>query len=157
MMTPDKVLETLQQNLRIGLGAAKSLVEALPDPEKRDRFIASLQSGQLDQNMQEWAQKGELTENEARRFIEEALAQVTGSKMSGSTDASGASSSAPVQIQIDDEGDDPAATTATEFAAKTEADYQAEIKALTAQIEALKVELAAEREGGSGSGNIEIG
>lgn len=153
MMTPDKVLETLQQNLRIGLGAAQTLVEALPDPEKRDRFIASLQGSQLDQNMQAWAQKGELTEQEARRFIEETLTQVT-SQMPGSTGASSAPSPAPVQIQIDDEED---GESASGFATKTEAEYQTEIMALTAQIDALKAELAAEREGGSGSGNIEIG
>ncbi|MEO0948610.1 MAG: hypothetical protein AAFY11_10805, partial [Cyanobacteria bacterium J06641_5] len=60
-----------------------------------------------------------------------------------------------VQIQIDDEEDGEGAAG---FATKTEAEYQTEIEALTAQIDALKVELAAEREGGDGgSGTIEIG
>lgn len=154
-MTPDKVLETIQQNLRIGLGAATTLVEALPDPDKRDRFIASLQGGQLDQNMQTWAEKGELTEREARRLIEDALAQFTG-QQPGGMDATGTPSPAPVQIQIDDEGEDGDAA-ATGFATKTEAEYQTEIRALTAQIEALKAELAAARDGGDRNNTIEIG
>ncbi len=137
-MNPDKLLETLQQNFRIGLGAATTLVEALPDPEKRDRFFEGLQSGAMDAQLQQWAEKGKLQEDEARRFVEETLAQVTG-KQPGAADEANVTP-APVSIDIDEE-DGSSDASPTGFATKSEAEYQQEIRALTAQIEALKAEL----------------
>lgn len=142
-MDPDKLLETLQQNFRIGLGAATTLVEALPDPERRDRFFTSLQSGAIDAQLQQWAEKGKLTEEEARRFVEETLSQVTGKPQSGAAGDVNATP-APVSIEIDDEdGSDAGATASSDFATKSEAEYQQEIRALTAQVESLKAGLAA--------------
>jgi len=68
-MNADSVFQYLQQGARIALGAAASLGETLQDPQQREQLVAAL-SQQLSEKAQEFSQKGEVTEREARQQLE---------------------------------------------------------------------------------------
>ena len=71
-MDTDNLSQLLQQGFQVGVGATTSLIETLQDPQKRSKTISELQT-QLIKKAQEWAQKGEITEQEARRVVNEWL------------------------------------------------------------------------------------
>ncbi len=73
-MNTDKFIGLLQQSFRVSVGATVSFIETLQDPQKRAETLSELQS-QFTQKAQEWAQKGEITEQGARRLVEEWLNQ----------------------------------------------------------------------------------
>jgi len=68
-MNADSVFQYLQQGARIALGATASLGETLQDPQQREQLVAAL-SQQLSEKAQEFSQKGEVTEREARQQLE---------------------------------------------------------------------------------------
>jgi polyhydroxyalkanoate synthesis regulator phasin len=68
-MNSNTILELLQTGFRISVGATTSLVETLQDPQKRTESLSVLLS-QFSQQVAHWAAKGEITEQEARNFIE---------------------------------------------------------------------------------------
>ena len=68
------LLETAQKGFRITVGAATSLIETVQNPQKRSEAISQIQS-ELNQKAQEWAQKGEITEQEAQAFVNNLLNQ----------------------------------------------------------------------------------
>ena len=61
------------------MGAASFLVETLQDPNKRDENLQKLNSNfnsmDLSQPPEEWAEKGETTERDARTFVDNMLQQ----------------------------------------------------------------------------------
>ncbi|HAC65663.1 MAG TPA: hypothetical protein DCF68_19555 [Cyanothece sp. UBA12306] len=73
-MNNNNLLELLQQSFRIGVGATTSVLETLQDPQKRSETLSDLQN-QLTQQFQEWSDKGEVTEQEARRVVDQWLNQ----------------------------------------------------------------------------------
>jgi polyhydroxyalkanoate synthesis regulator phasin len=120
-MNSNNLLELLQTGFRVSLGATTSLVETLQDPQKREENLAELRS-QLTQRVTEWAEKGQITEQEARSFIESILRQQSTSNPYPTAGTSRGSVTTPPT------------TTAPP-------DVQLEIEELTAQIAAIRTEL----------------
>lgn len=118
-MNSESLIELLHSSVRVALGATTSLIEVLQDPSKRDENLTKLRQewGKLSE---EWEVKGEMTEQEARTFVNNLFHQrnTTGSSSSGGT----------VTVEV------PTATTTTP-------DVQVELQELTAQIAAIRAEL----------------
>src|SRR5512136_129673 len=120
-MNPDTVTEFLQKGFRVTLGATSTLIESLQDPQKGAQTLSKMQSdfGGL---TEEWAEKGALTEREARNFVDTLLTQ-QGQPAPGDTTPT-------------------AGTTVTTSASPvTEPEDQKDLRELTAQIAALRAEL----------------
>jgi polyhydroxyalkanoate synthesis regulator phasin len=115
-MNSDTVVRLLQQGFRVTLGATASLVEILQDPQKRDANLAKLRT-EFDQLAQEWAEKGEVTEREARSYVDNFMAQRR------STDST-----------------TTVTTTATPVPVASQ-EVQLELQELTAQLAAIRAEL----------------
>jgi polyhydroxyalkanoate synthesis regulator phasin len=77
-MTTHPVLESLYKGFRLTVGATATLLETLQDPHKRADTLNDLQS-QWNQIAAEWSEKGEVTEREARQFLEGWLDRSRGS------------------------------------------------------------------------------
>ncbi|CDM98142.1 MAG: hypothetical protein P5702_00625 [Limnospira sp. PMC 1291.21] len=73
-MNVDNLTQMLHQGFRVTLGATSSLIEILQDPQKREANLETIQS-QLNELAQEWAEKGAITEEEARSFVDTLLSQ----------------------------------------------------------------------------------
>ncbi|MFM7439335.1 MAG: hypothetical protein ACKO2V_12135 [Snowella sp.] len=117
-MDKTALFQTLQKGLHVTVGATATLIETIQDPQKRTETLSELQST-LHQQAQQWSEKGLVTEEEARRFIDAWLAKY---KPSTSTTNGGT-------------------TGATEGGNITYNNAQSEIQDLTEQIIALKTEL----------------
>lgn len=129
-MSSDNLFETLQKGLRVTLGATTSLIESLQDSQKREHNLFLLKSD-LNTLVQEWAQKGEITEQEARNFVDSIFAQQSSQ---GSTQATEIAS-------------EPYLTTNPMPVAPP--NVQLELQELTAQIAAIRNELEKQRNQGS--------
>ncbi|ABW30166.1 hypothetical protein AM1_5204 [Acaryochloris marina MBIC11017] len=93
-MNPDMVTEFLKKGFHVTLGATTSVVESLQDSQKREENISQLNLG-FDQLSQIWADKGEITESEARKMIDSMATQYgvnTNPMSSGSSTSSSATS-----------------------------------------------------------------
>lgn len=121
-MISDNLTQVLQQGFRVTLGATSFVIETLQDSEKRDENLAKLKSENLTQLTDEWAQKGEMTEREARNFVDTIL---SGQSNQDSAE-NGVTSDFPIHT--------PAPSAAN-------SDAGLEIQELTAQIAALRAEL----------------
>lgn len=128
-MNSNNLLQLLQTGLRVSLGATTSLVETLQDPQKREENFSQLRS-ELSQRITEWEEKGLITEQEARRFIE-AIWRQQSNQGSSSTTAT------------------PTETSATPSKTAASPNVQLEIEELTAQIAAIRTELEKLRNSGS--------
>lgn len=115
-MNADNLVQLLQNGFRVTLGATASLVEVIQDPEKRHENLSKLNQ-EWSVLSSEWAQKGEITEQEARNFVDTLLAQRANQPSASSTTS----------------------TTATTPSAAPE--IQLELQELTAQIAAMRAEL----------------
>lgn len=118
-MNSENLAEVLHKGFRVTLGATTSLIEALQDPQKRDENVAKLNQ-EWSQLSEEWAEKGRVTEQEARNFVDTLLAQ----RGQSPSNSAGAPSSATSD------------TTPT-----APPDVQLELQELTAQIAAIRAEL----------------
>ncbi|OCQ94695.1 hypothetical protein BCD67_04310 [Oscillatoriales cyanobacterium USR001] len=121
-MNSDNLTEMLQKGFRVTLGATSFMIETLQDSQKRDENLAKLKSENLSQLTDEWAQQGELTEREARNFVDTIFA--------GSTNSD--------TVQTPTDSNSPINTPATPAG---ESNPQREIQELTAQMAALRAEL----------------
>lgn len=123
-MNPDTILQIVQKGFRVTLGATASLIETLQDPQRRDENLYRLRT-ELNQLAEEWAAKGEMTEQEARNFVDTILsqraAQTNGDFSSPSPSSSSTATAAPPDVQLD-------------------------LQELTAQIAAIRAELERFRE-----------
>lgn len=118
-MNSDTVVRILQRSFRVTLGATASLVEILQDPYKREVNLARIKTD-LDQLTREWAEKGEVTEQEARSYVDQFIAQRRGEMDSGTT----------------------VTTTATPVVTTTPSpEVQLELQELTAQLAAIRAEI----------------
>ncbi|MBD2079204.1 hypothetical protein [Leptolyngbya sp. FACHB-17] len=116
-MNSDTVVRILQKSFRVTLGATASLVEILQDPQKREANLTKIKA-ELDQLTREWADKGEMTEQEARSYVDTLMAQRRGEMNSGTT----------------------VTTTATPVPTASP-EVQLELQELTAQLAALRAEV----------------
>ncbi|MBD2055863.1 hypothetical protein H6F88_07500 [Oculatella sp. FACHB-28] len=123
-MNSDTLLQIVQKGFRVTLGATASLIETLQDPQRRDENLYRLRA-ELGQLTEEWAVKGEMTEQEARNFVDTILSQHAAQTNSSDTPNTPSSSStataAPPDVQLD-------------------------LEELTAQIAAIRAELERLRE-----------
>lgn len=129
-MNSNNLVQLLQTGFRVSLGATTSLVETLQDSQKREENLSQLRS-QLSERVTEWAQKGEITEQEARNFIETMLRQQSSS---GTSSATGTPSNT---------------VTTGPTTPVASPNVQLEIEELTAQIAAIRTELEKLRNPGS--------
>jgi polyhydroxyalkanoate synthesis regulator phasin len=120
-MNFDTLTQSLQKGFRTTLGAAAFVVDFVQHPEQRDENITRLRTD-LNQLMEEWAIKGEMTEQEARKFVETLVNQeFSPTNQSARSSTMGTTPTAPPDVQAD-------------------------LKDLTAQITALRMELEKLRE-----------
>jgi polyhydroxyalkanoate synthesis regulator phasin len=123
-MNSDTLLQIVQKGFRVTLGATASLIETLQDPQRRDENLYRLRV-ELGQLTEEWAVKGEMTEQEARNFVDTILsqraAQTNSSDVSSTPSNSSTATAAPPDVQLD-------------------------LEELTAQIAAIRAELERLRE-----------
>lgn len=124
-MNANNFSQFVQQSYRVAVGAAATLLETLQDSQKRESAISELQS-EWNQRLEEWAEKGEVTEQEARRTVETWLHKQQRGQQATETDSS----------QRAETTSPPPADTAA----------QAELKALTQEIVALRTELEESRQ-----------
>lgn len=119
-MNSDNLLDSLQKGFRVTLGATTSLIESVQDSQKREHNLSLLRSD-LNSLVQEFAEKGEITELEARNFVDSVLSQ---RNSQATTQATGTP------------GDTILTTTPL-----APPDVQLELQELTAQIAAIRIEL----------------
>ncbi|MCC5897852.1 MAG: hypothetical protein JJU32_08045 [Phormidium sp. BM_Day4_Bin.17] len=72
-MNPDTLMQSLQTSFRATVGAASTALESLQDAQKREENLQALQNQDWEVLVQQLAEKGEITELEARRFVDELL------------------------------------------------------------------------------------
>ena len=120
-MNSNNLLQLLQSGFRVSLGATTSLVETLQDPQKREEKFSQLRF-ELSQRVAEWEEKGLITEQEARSFIETILRQPSNSGGSSATRT-------------------PSNTATTPPTPAASPNVQLEIEELTVQIAAIRTEL----------------
>ncbi len=118
-MTSDTVLRLLQKGFRVTIGATATLIEVLQDPQRREQNLSKLRL-ELDQLAQEWAEKGETTEQEARSFVDTFVAQhrATSDRAASETTVTTIATSVPSSTEV------------------------LELQELTAQLAAIRAELA---------------
>jgi polyhydroxyalkanoate synthesis regulator phasin len=73
-MNNNNLFQFVQQGFHVAVGAATDLCETFADPQKRTETLSSLQT-ELGEKTGEWARKGQVTEQEARRTLETFLNQ----------------------------------------------------------------------------------
>ena len=73
-MDTEQLTDLFHQGFRVTLGATSSLIEILQNPDKRSENLGKIQS-QFSELAQEWAEKGNTTEQEARNFVDTILSQ----------------------------------------------------------------------------------
>jgi polyhydroxyalkanoate synthesis regulator phasin len=116
----DDLVNILHKGFRVTLGATASVLESIQDPVKRQENLQKLSSDpqQLTVLADELAEKGKVTEKEARNLVDAILAQKRGNN-TGDTSYNYANTS---RVVID-------------------SDLQWEIEELTSQVIALKDDL----------------
>ncbi|MEL7039406.1 MAG: hypothetical protein AAFO04_27895 [Cyanobacteria bacterium J06592_8] len=120
-MNANNITNILHQGFRVTLGATSSAIEMLQDSQKRNENLEKIQS-QWSELAQEWAEKGEQTEQEARKFVDTIMEQRTDSATAGTSSTSSSS-------------------VTTTSVPTSEPDSAQEIQELTNQIAALREEL----------------
>jgi polyhydroxyalkanoate synthesis regulator phasin len=108
-MNNNNIFQSVRKGFQITVGATASVVETLQDPQKRSAAFTEIQS-ELDQKSQEWAQKGEKTELEARQILDSLLAkqgwrtstQETAGSDCNSSDSTNTGSGQNIQSELQD-------------------------------------------------------
>lgn len=99
-MNPDDIFQTVQKGFRITLGATSTAIESIQDSQRREETLNKLRTNPT-LLAEELAEKGEITEREARLFVDGLLSQQGGSASNSSTSASAGVQTAPPDIQSD--------------------------------------------------------
>ena len=120
-MNHNTFLRELQQGYRVAIGMTVTLLETLQDPNKRENTFSELKQ-EWNQRSQEWSEKGEVTEREAKETLENWLKK----RQSSAPSASGNGQTIDTQ-------------------AVSEENLEAEIRDLTQKITALRSELEKEQ------------
>ena len=124
-MNPDNLPQMLQTGFHLTLGATSFLMETLQDPLKREENLDKLKSD-LGQLASELLEKGEMTEREARNFVDTIFSQPG--------DRENADSESLSPKQSDAATDNPPDSV-------VQPDVKLEIQELTAHMAGLRVEL----------------
>ncbi|MEG4799622.1 hypothetical protein QUB63_09665 [Microcoleus sp. ARI1-B5] len=124
-MNPDNLPQMLQTGFHLTLGATSFLIETLQDPQKREENLDKLRQSDLSLLASELLEKGEMTDREARNFVETIF--------SGPGDRENAESESGSPQQSDTATDAPPESV-------VQPDVK-EIQELTAQMAALRAEL----------------
>ena len=124
-MNPDNLPQMLQTGFHLTLGATSFLIETLQDPLKREENLDKLKSD-LGELASELLEKGEMTDREARNFVDTIFSQP------GNRENADSESVSPKQS-------DP--TTDHPPDSVVQPDVKLEIQELTAHMAALRVEL----------------
>ncbi len=77
-MNTNNLMESVQTGFRVAVGATASLIELLQDPQKQPENLNPWDAN-WDELTKQWAEKGEVTEQEARKFVENLWSQQTAS------------------------------------------------------------------------------
>jgi polyhydroxyalkanoate synthesis regulator phasin len=114
-MDPDTLFQMVQKGFRVGVGATTSVLEGLQNPQVYQQNLDKLRTNP-DQLISDFAEKGEVTERDARTLVD----QLIGNRL----------------------GNRPASEmTVTTTAVTISPDVQAELKELTQQLVSLREEL----------------
>ena len=124
-MNPDNLPQMLQTGFHLTLGATSFLIETLQDPVKREENLDKLKSD-LGQLADELLEKGEMTDREARNFVDTIFSQPD--------DRENAESESVSPKQSD-------ATTDAPPESVVQPNVKLEIQELTAHMAALRIEL----------------
>jgi polyhydroxyalkanoate synthesis regulator phasin len=126
-MNPDNLPQMLQTGFHLTLGATSFLLETLQDPQKREENLDKLRQPDLGLLADELLEKGEMTDREARNFVDTIF--------SGPGDRENARS--------EESGSPQQSDTATDTPPESvvQPDVKLEIQELTAQMAALRAEL----------------
>jgi polyhydroxyalkanoate synthesis regulator phasin len=73
-MNSDNAIDLLKKGFHVTLGATSSLVESIQDPIKREENLAQLRMGP-NEFAEVLAERGVVTEVEARKFVDNVVAQ----------------------------------------------------------------------------------
>lgn len=73
-MNNNHLAQVLQHGFHVAVGAITSFLETAQNPEARTEILSEWQM-ELNQKTREWAVKGEITEQEARRILDNFLQQ----------------------------------------------------------------------------------
>lgn len=120
-MSDNQLLNLVQQSFRVTIGATASFLETLQDPQKREEALSEFRT-QLTNRTQEWAEKGKITEEEARRTVEQFMGRMN--------------QKAPAQDSPTDN-----VTVNTSVTKVSDSSAESELRELTEQIVALRNEL----------------
>jgi polyhydroxyalkanoate synthesis regulator phasin len=124
-MNPDNLPQMLQTGFHLTLGATSFLIETLQDPLKREENLEKLKSD-LGQLASELLEKGEMTDREARNFVDTIFSQPGNRENADSESVSPKQSDAATDYPPD---------------SVVQPDVKLEIQELTAHMAALRVEL----------------
>ena len=124
-MNPDNLPQMLQTGFHLTLGATSFLIETLQDPLKREENLDKLKSD-LGQLASELLEKGEMTDREARNFVDTIFSQPSNRENADSESVSPKESDAVTDAPPD---------------SVVQPDVKLEIQELTAHMAALRVEL----------------
>ncbi|MCW6048623.1 hypothetical protein QUB60_07730 [Microcoleus sp. A2-C5] len=86
-MNPDNLPQMLQTGFHLTLGATSFLIETLQDPVKREANLDKLRQPDLSLLADELLEKGEMTDREARNFVDTIFSQ-PGVRENADSDAS---------------------------------------------------------------------
>jgi polyhydroxyalkanoate synthesis regulator phasin len=128
-MNATDLTKLLQKGFYVTLGATASLLETIQDPTKREQNLSSFRQD-IDTLTQELAEKGAVTEAEARNFVDTLISR--------KIDRPTSNASEPDFTSVT-----TVTTTATSVADK---DVPADLKELTQQITDLRAELESLRQ-----------
>lgn len=124
-MNPDNLPQMLQTGFHLTLGATSFFIETLQDPLKREENLDKLKSD-LGQLASELLEKGEMTDREARNFVDTIFSQPGNGENADSESVSPNQSDAATDHPPD---------------SVVQPDVKLEIQELTAHMAALRVEL----------------
>jgi polyhydroxyalkanoate synthesis regulator phasin len=124
-MNPDNLPQMLQTGFHLTLGATSFLIETLQDPLKREENLDKLKSD-LGELASELLEKGEMTDREARNFVDTIFSQPGNRENADSESVSPKESDATTDAPPD---------------SVVQPDVKLEIQELTAHMAALRVEL----------------
>lgn len=119
-MSSDPITQTLQKGFRMAIGAGASFVESVQDAQKWDENMQRLTTD-FESLSQEWEQKGEVTEQEARSAVDAWVSQQGFNQPSNG----------PTTVNT-------TATTAAPDVAEDLKDLTNQVSSLRAELEALK-------------------
>jgi polyhydroxyalkanoate synthesis regulator phasin len=125
-MNLDNLPQILQTGFHLNLGATSFLIETLQDPLKRSENLDKLTQSDLGLLADELLEKGEMTDQEARNFVDTIFSQPGARENAESESVS--------RQQSDTATDTPSESV-------VQPDVKLEIQELTAQMAALRAEL----------------